>query len=184
MLNMGYVRTLKCKTHAVFQCVSDSRLVTEMSLKYYIYRHNRDMMPLSCPGKAIIRSRILSLDCSRFLVPWGGMRPSLLGTSATSWPIVPAPDDRWVWSIWCNENWEGKPKYSEKTCPSATLSAMNLTWPHLGRNHGRRGGKRATNRMNYDMALFIVPLHYDQCLSNCKNLRFLVERYEVWILVT
>jgi hypothetical protein len=28
----------------------------------------------------------------------------------------------WVWSSRCNENWQGKPKYSEKTCPSATLS--------------------------------------------------------------
>jgi hypothetical protein len=26
------------------------------------------------------------------------------------------------WSNWWNENWQGKPKYSEKTYPSATLS--------------------------------------------------------------
>jgi hypothetical protein len=26
---------------------------------------------------------------------WGGVRLSQLGTSATNWPIVPAPDDRW-----------------------------------------------------------------------------------------
>jgi hypothetical protein len=25
---------------------------------------------------------------------WGGVRLSPLGTSATNWPIVPAPDDR------------------------------------------------------------------------------------------
>jgi hypothetical protein len=42
-----------------------------------------------------------------------------------------------------NENWQGKPKYSEKTCPSATLS-INPTWPDLGSNPGRRGGKPAT----------------------------------------
>jgi hypothetical protein len=29
-----------------------------------------------------------------FLVPWGGVRMSLLGTSATVWRIVPSPDDR------------------------------------------------------------------------------------------
>jgi hypothetical protein len=29
-----------------------------------------------------------------FLVSWGGVRLSPLGTSATIWPIVPAPDDR------------------------------------------------------------------------------------------
>jgi hypothetical protein len=26
---------------------------------------------------------------------------------------------------WWNEDWQGKPKYSEKTCPSATLSTTN-----------------------------------------------------------
>jgi hypothetical protein len=29
-----------------------------------------------------------------FLVSWGEVRPSPLGTSATVWPIVPAPDGR------------------------------------------------------------------------------------------
>jgi hypothetical protein len=31
---------------------------------------------------------------SFLLVSWGGVRLSPLGTSATNWPIVPAPDDR------------------------------------------------------------------------------------------
>jgi hypothetical protein len=37
------------------------------------------------------------------------------------WPSVPALDDRWwrLWRNWWNEDWQGKPKYSEKTCPSA-----------------------------------------------------------------
>jgi hypothetical protein len=29
-----------------------------------------------------------------FLISWGGMRLSPLGTSATNWSIVPAPDDK------------------------------------------------------------------------------------------
>jgi hypothetical protein len=29
-----------------------------------------------------------------FLVSWGGVRLSPLGTSATNWPIVPVLDDR------------------------------------------------------------------------------------------
>jgi hypothetical protein len=35
----------------------------------------------------------------------------------------------WLWwgRIWWNEDWQGKPKYSEKTCPSATLSTTNPT---------------------------------------------------------
>jgi hypothetical protein len=89
-----------------------------------------------------------------FLISWCGMRLSPLGTSANIWPIVPAPDDRWwVWSSRWNENWLGKPKYSEKTCPSATLSATNPIWPDLGSNPGRRGGKPAANRLSYGTAL-------------------------------
>jgi hypothetical protein len=46
---------------------------------------------------------------------WGGVRSSPFGTSATKWPTVPAPDDRWVWNVWSNEIWQGKPEYSEET---------------------------------------------------------------------
>jgi hypothetical protein len=64
-----------------------------------------------------------------FLVSCGGVRLSPLGTSATIWPIVPAPDDRWwMWSTQWNNNWHGKLKYSEKTCPNFNLSATNPTW--------------------------------------------------------
>jgi hypothetical protein len=41
------------------------------------------------------------------------------GTSATEWPIERAPGDY--------DDWQGKQKYSEKTCPSATLSTTNPT---------------------------------------------------------
>jgi hypothetical protein len=84
----------------------------------------------------------------------GGVRLSPLGTAATNWPIVPAPDDRWSWmgsSRW-NENWQGKSMYSEKTCPSTTLSTTNPTWPDLGSNPSRRGGKPATNHLSYGTA--------------------------------
>jgi hypothetical protein len=74
-----------------------------------------------------------------------------LGTAATDWPIVPAPGWLW-WRIWWNEDWQGKSKYSEKTCPSATLSTTNPTWPYPGSNPGRRGGKPATNRLSYGAA--------------------------------
>jgi hypothetical protein len=58
--------------------------------------------------------------------------------------------------IWWNENWQGKPKNSEKTYPGATLSTKNPTWPDPGSNPGRRRGKPATNRLSYGAAL---PLH-------------------------
>jgi hypothetical protein len=85
-----------------------------------------------------------------FLVSWGGVRLSPLGTSATNWPIAPAQDDRWwVWSSRWNENWQGKPKYSEKTCPSDTWSTKNSTKPDLCSNSGRRDGNPATKRLSY-----------------------------------
>jgi hypothetical protein len=71
------------------------------------------------------------------------------------WPIVPAPNDIWwwLWSRGWNEDWQGKPKYSEKTCPSATYSTTNPSWP----NPGRRDGKPATNRLSYGAAYSVFP---------------------------
>jgi hypothetical protein len=56
----------------------------------------------------------------------------------------------WLWwrRIWWNEDWQGKPKYSEKTCPSATLATTNPTWSDPGLNPGRRSGKPVTNRLS------------------------------------
>jgi hypothetical protein len=61
---------------------------------------------------------------------------------------------RVIWSNWWNEDWQGKPKYSEKTCPSPspTLSTTNSTWPDPGLNPGRRSGKPATNLFSYGAA--------------------------------
>jgi hypothetical protein len=61
-------------------------------------------------------------------------------------PIVPAPGD------YDNEDWQRKPKYSERTCPSATLSTTNPILPDPGLNPARRGGKPVTNRLNYGAA--------------------------------
>jgi hypothetical protein len=63
-----------------------------------------------------------------FINSWGGVRLSPLGTSAT----VPAPDDRWEWSSRWNENCQGKLKYSEKICLSATLQTTDRTLDGTG----------------------------------------------------
>jgi hypothetical protein len=77
------------------------------------------------------------------------VRLSPLGTAATVWPIVPAPERWWwVWSNRWNANWQRKPKYSYKTCPSATLPTKNPTWPDPGSNPSRRSRKPATNRLS------------------------------------
>jgi hypothetical protein len=34
-----------------------------------------------------------------------------------------------MWGSWWNENWQGKPKCSEKTRPSDTFSITNPKWP-------------------------------------------------------
>jgi hypothetical protein len=80
-----------------------------------------------------------------------GVRLSPLATAAAYSRIVPAPDDRWwrLWSNCWNKDWQGKPKYSEKTSPSATLTTTNPTWPDPSSKHGRRSGKPATNSLSY-----------------------------------
>jgi hypothetical protein len=84
----------------------------------------------------------------------------LSGYCGHYWPIVSAPDDRWcwLWRNWWNEHWQGKSKYSEKTCPSATLSTTDLTWLDPGLNPGRHGGKPAANRLSYGAACHSAPL--------------------------
>jgi hypothetical protein len=91
----------------------------------------------------------------------GGVRLSPLGTSATIWPLVPVPvDGRWCWA-WSSRwnDWQGKSKYSEKTCPGAALPTAHCTWLDLSSNPGRRCGKPATSSLNYGMAsnLHSVP---------------------------
>jgi hypothetical protein len=108
------------------------------------------------PYKAIIRRiyRNVVLVLFFFLVSWCVVRLSPLGTSATNWPIIPAPDDRWWW-MWSSRwkgNWQGRPKYWEKTYLSDTLSTTNPTWPDLGSNPGRSGGMPAINCLSYGTA--------------------------------
>jgi hypothetical protein len=105
-------------------------------------------------------SILLNSEHSAFGHPKSMSGPDIMGWDWVSWycghywPIVPAPDDRWwwLWRNWLNEDWQGKPKYSEKTCPSATLSTTDPTWLDLGLNPGRRGGKPATNGLSYGAA--------------------------------
>jgi hypothetical protein len=87
------------------------------------------------------------------------------------WPVVPAPDDRWgwFWNNWYKEDWQGKPKYSEKTCTSPTLHTTNPTWPDGGLNPSCHGGKTATDRF-FD--IFVSKgIH-----SLCKPWRTWIER--------
>jgi hypothetical protein len=73
-----------------------------------------------------------------FLFFFLGVRLSPLGRSATNWSIVPAPDDKWVWSSRWNVNWQGKPKYSEKTCPHFVHHKSHTTWTRAAAVGSRR----------------------------------------------
>jgi hypothetical protein len=57
---------------------------------------------------------------------------------------------RWLWRRSWNVDWQGKPKFSDKTCPSATFVHHKI--PHdqtPNFNPGRRDGKHSTNRLSY-----------------------------------
>jgi hypothetical protein len=57
-----------------------------------------------------------------------------------------------------------------KTCPSASLSTTNPTWPDRGSNPGRSGRKQATNRLSYVTA---EAMHW----STCEGLAATSEHY-------
>jgi hypothetical protein len=96
------------------------------------YPSTEELTLLSCVGEVVVQISAGTLTIVYFLIPW-------CRTSANIWPIVPAPDDNWQ-----NENWQEKPKYSEKACSSAALSTTNPTWCDLGSKLGRRGSRELT----------------------------------------
>jgi hypothetical protein len=55
------------------------------------------------------------------------VRLSPLVISATNWPVVPASDYSWVWSIWSKANWRGKPKSASVPLFSLQIK-HDLTW--------------------------------------------------------
>jgi hypothetical protein len=70
---------------------------------------------------------------------------------------------------------QGKPKYSERNLPSATLSTTNPTWIDPGSNPGLRGERPATNRLSHGTAddvqllkKFVSTLFYGLCDNQCK----------------
>jgi hypothetical protein len=77
-----------------------------------------------------------------------------------------------LWSNRWNENRHGKPKYSEKTCPSATMSTTNPTWLYLGSNTGCHGGKPVTNHLSYGAVLQLCNIN----ISNWKPFNFLITK--------
>jgi hypothetical protein len=82
-----------------------------------------------------------------FSSPWGGVRLSPLGTSATNWPIVPAPDD----DDECGAV-GGMRIWRRNRCTQINLPQCHFIHHKSHLNTGRRGGKPATNRLSYGTA--------------------------------
>jgi hypothetical protein len=66
----------------------------------------------------------------------------------------------------------GKPKYSEKTCPSVIFSTTNPTKPDSRSNPGRRVGKKTTNLLSYGTALYQL---YSVCIDELSLLSIFTE---------
>jgi hypothetical protein len=110
-----------------------------------------------------------------FKISWDGVRLSPLWHVGHYWPIIPALDDRWVWSVWWNENWQGETEALGENLPPCYFGPPQI--PHdLGSNPGSRGGKPATNRLSYGTAKkcyesFIISTSHKINITTVKSRR-------------
>jgi hypothetical protein len=101
----------------------------------------------------LIGTKLLKRNCDvnffKIGIVGGGVQLGPLSTAATNGLLC---QPRVIMMMEIMVEWvPGKPKYSEKTCPSAALSTTNPTCcPDA--NPGRRGGKPASKRLNYGTA--------------------------------
>jgi hypothetical protein len=65
---------------------------------------------------------------------------------------------RWIMNLehLMDENWQGKPKYSQKTSPNVTLSNTKPTWSDLGSNPGLGYGNPATSHLSSDNVHYLL----------------------------
>jgi hypothetical protein len=131
-------RSAACRTS-----LRDLQITSSVTIQYYSVTYMAANLPFLWTGLGPVLTNdffsageYLSIDQSRlwiryvdiFLVSCSGMRLSPLGRSATNWPIVPAPDDRWIWSIWWNENWHGNRNVLQCHC---IHHKSHMTWRGL-----------------------------------------------------
>jgi hypothetical protein len=99
-----------------------------------------------CPPQTPHVARAAAVESQR-LKAWATARPTknffwgvLWGywLCGHSWPTVPASGDSeddcgegWLWRRRWNVDWQGKPKFSDKTCPNATfiITKSHMTRP-------------------------------------------------------
>jgi hypothetical protein len=111
-------------------------------------------------NKAVCLSEYAVPDGGYWLVNWKGCCILWPNFRYSPWNFV----ERLLRSNRSNANWQGKPKYSEKTCTSVIFSITYPTLSDLGSNPGRRGRKPAINRLSYGTAkvdrMFRKKIHY------------------------
>jgi hypothetical protein len=133
--------------------------INPISNPHPVYSHSITWLYVSSPAW-IISPGIWQIPCDLYLfqllninfnlkrtifrIVGGGVESKLgpLGTSATEWPNVPVPVIVMMENFWRNEDWQGKPKYSEKTCPSATLFTTNPTFQTRARTRAAAVGSQ------------------------------------------
>jgi hypothetical protein len=94
----------------------------------------------------------------------------------------------WGWRIWWNDDRQGKLKYSEKTCPSATLSTINPTWPDRARTQVAAMGSQWLTAWGKGRSweklrmppFFHILLIYDETVNNLKFLH-IISLVEIFI---
>jgi hypothetical protein len=102
---------------------------------------------------------------------WHCERLSPLGTAAIT-GLLYQPQmtyDGDCGAIWWNEDWLGKPKYSEKTCTSPTLFTTNPIWSDPGSNTDHHGGKSATNCLSYGTAPMLPVCEHSLVMSEVNE---------------
>jgi hypothetical protein len=116
---------------------------------------NQRLCMYVCPNSSCV-SEVISFS----IYLWSETEPTCYCGHCSAYCTSPG----WWWWLWSDRwkaNWEGKPKYSEKSYPSVTVSTRNHTWPDTGSNPDRRGGKPETNRMSYGAdSACLRPLGY------------------------
>jgi hypothetical protein len=60
----------------------------------------------------------------------GGVQLGPLGAAATDWPIIACPGWLWLWKIWWNEDWQGKPRKTAQAplCPPQIPLDQTRDW--------------------------------------------------------
>jgi hypothetical protein len=78
-------------------------------------------------------------------------------------------------NFWWNDDWQRKPKYSEKTCPSATLSTTNPKCSAWARTRTAAMGSQLHVKIKYEVTIsvylvyFLMPIKYYSNTSRLKN---------------